>query len=115
MPTEEGIEYDSKPAREMPRYQSHKKVWALKIKAIEATTAGALITPEDEEFAPLAVDSAYVEKHAPQVGGYYVVYEGGYKSWSPGDAFEGGYTRCDQQPAKEPDPAAAAARSDDPD
>ena len=28
-----------------------------------------------------------------QVGGYYVVYTGGYKSWSPAEAFEDGYTK----------------------
>ncbi|MCK9988658.1 MAG: hypothetical protein AzoDbin1_05130 [Azoarcus sp.] len=29
------------------------------------------------------------------VGGYYVVYEDGYKSFSPAIAFESGYTRID--------------------
>ena len=32
-------------------------------------------------------------KHQPTVGGYYVVYKDGYKSFSPADAFESGYTR----------------------
>lgn len=27
-----------------------------------------------------------------KVGGYYVVYEDGYESWSPAEAFEKGYT-----------------------
>ena len=35
-----------------------------------------------------------LKKHDPQIGGYYVVYPGdGYKSWSPAQAFEEGYTR----------------------
>lgn len=34
----------------------------------------------------------YVAKHKPEVGGYYVVYEDGYKSFSPAGAFESGYT-----------------------
>ena len=33
-----------------------------------------------------------MNKHAPQPGGYFVLYEGGYTSWSPADAFEAGYT-----------------------
>jgi hypothetical protein len=32
---------------------------------------------------------------APSVGGYYVVYDDGYKSYSPSEAFEGGYTKID--------------------
>jgi hypothetical protein len=32
-------------------------------------------------------------KHAPEVGGYYVVYADGYKSYSPAKAFEDGYTQ----------------------
>ena len=88
----------------MPKYQSHKKVWALKIKEIvfdhelavnenRETDGTATIIPEDEGYAPFKVNHEYIKKHDPKVGGYYVVYEGGYKSWSPADAFEGGYTR----------------------
>jgi hypothetical protein len=90
--------------REMPKYQSHKKVWALKIKAIafdweaakregRETDGSAMITPEEDGYASFRVPHAYVKKHNPQAGGYYVVYEGGYASWSPAAAFESGYTR----------------------
>lgn len=89
---------------EMPRYKSHKQVWALKIAAIDfdhdaaqrenrETDGSATITPADEGFAPFKVDSAYVNKHKPEAGGYYVVYSDGYKSWSPAQAFEEGYSR----------------------
>ena len=82
------------PAAEMPRYQCHKKVWALKIEKIAlGDGGGALITPAENGYAPFAVDEAYCEKHKPQAGGYYVVYDDGYKSWSPAQAFEEGYTR----------------------
>lgn len=74
--------------RELPKYQSHKQVWGLKIKAI----GGQTITPEDEGYAPFGVSAEYLEKHKPEVGGYYVVYDGGYKSFSPADAFEAGNT-----------------------
>ena len=87
--------------REMPRYRCHKEVWALKIKSVVRDGAGearetdgtAIITPQDEGYAPFKVDAAYVAKHNPQAGGYYVVYDDGYKSWSPAQAFEEGYTR----------------------
>ncbi|ROM29302.1 hypothetical protein BK645_10050 [Pseudomonas protegens] len=79
---------DTSCLREMPKYQSHKQVWALKIKAIDGRT----ITPAEEGFGPFSVSAKYLEKHKPQVGGYFVEYEGGYKSFSPADAFEAGNT-----------------------
>lgn len=87
--------------REMPKYNCHKQVWALKIAGIKRdneddpnaeTDGSAMITPEEEGYAPFRVDHEYMHKHRPQVGGYYVVYKGGYKSFSPADAFEDGYT-----------------------
>lgn len=91
-------------SREMPRYKSHKQVWALKIQSIvfdsdeaqktnRETDGTATITPAEEGYAPFRVDREYVRKHNPQPGGYYVVYADGYKSWSPAAAFEEGYTR----------------------
>ncbi len=90
--------------QEMPKYQSHKKVWALKIKEIvfdhdlakadnRETDGSATITPEEDGYAPFKVDHAFCRKHEPKVGGYYVVYKDGYKSFSPADAFVGGYTK----------------------
>lgn len=90
-------------AVEMPRYQSHKKVWALKIAAIafdkdaakaenRETDGSATITPVEKGYGKFKVDAAYVHKHKPEAGGYYVVYDDGYKSWSPAKAFEEGYT-----------------------
>lgn len=90
---------------EMPRYRSHKTVHALRIKSIVTLTSedmmstggplpdGALIYPEEAGYGAVSVDQAYVAKHNPKVGGYYVVYADGYASWSPADAFEEGYTR----------------------
>ena len=86
--------------REMPKYQCHKKVWALKIKDVtydrpplEGVPRGnATITPEDEGYAPFVVDEAWAMKNRPLPGGYYVVYEDGYKSFSPAAAFEAGYS-----------------------
>jgi hypothetical protein len=85
---------------EMPRYKSHKTVWALKIAAISPNEAshpdevpGATITPADDGYAPFSVSSMYMGKHSPQVGGYFVQYADGYQSFSPAQAFEEGYTR----------------------
>lgn len=54
---------------------------------------GAIITPEEEGYAPFHVNDEYMRKHQPQVGGYWVQYQDGYISWSPAQAFEEGYTR----------------------
>lgn len=86
---------------ELPKYKCHKEVWALKIAKVvlhendEQVWTGATITPEDERYAPFEVDAVYVSKHMPDVGGYYVKYEGGYESWSPAEAFEDGYSLID--------------------
>lgn len=88
---------------EMPRYTCHKKVWALQIDAIDRdcdkageegreTDGSAMITPKEAGYAPFKVDHEYLRKHKPEVGGYYVVYKGGYRSFSPADAFVDGYT-----------------------
>lgn len=73
---------------ELPRYKSHKEVQALKIADVD----GVYLTPEDPRFKPFEVSQAYIERHKPQVGGYYVVYADGYESFSPAPAFEEGYT-----------------------
>lgn len=79
--------------REMPRYKSHKTVWALKIATVELHAAnGHILYPEDKRYAPFRVPDDYIQKHNPQPGGYYVLYEDGYKSFSPAKAFEEGYT-----------------------
>lgn len=78
---------------EMPRYQSHKKVWALKIANIDMQDGVTKIVPADEGYGPFQVDDRYLDKHNPVIGGYYVVYEDGYASFSPATAFEAGYTR----------------------
>lgn len=90
-------------AMEMPKYKSHKTVHALKIKKIdfdidrvrrgEETDGSAIITPEESGYAPFKVTANYLNKHQPKVGGYYVVYDDGYQSWSPAEAFEQGYTK----------------------
>lgn len=87
---------DTGAATEMPRYQCHKKVWALKIAAIEFEKDGkAKIAPADHGYAPFETRVRYRERFGGDEAdlGYYVLYEGdGYESWSPTKAFEDGYT-----------------------
>ena len=81
---------------EMPKYVCHKEVHALEIDHVEKGLDGtALIHPVDSRFSPFRVDADYMSKHKPQDSGYYVVYKGGYASWSPKEAFENGYNTCD--------------------
>jgi hypothetical protein len=82
-------------AAEMPRYQSHKKVWALKIAAIEIDEdKSATIAPADHGYAAFTTMPGWADrwKGSEEDLGYYVVYADGYSSWSPTKAFEEGYT-----------------------
>jgi hypothetical protein len=79
---------------ELPRWRCHKIVQAVKIKEITVCAAGgAVIVPEGVDIPVFAVSAEYMGKHAPAIGGYFVVYEDGYRSWSPAKAFEEGYSR----------------------
>ena len=78
---------------EMPVYKCHKEVWALKIADIAICEGGALVRPEESGYAAFMVSNEYMHKHKPKIGGYYVVYGDGYKSFSPAIAFEEGYSR----------------------
>ncbi len=80
---------------ELSRYRSHKDVWAAKILQVHideqgGANPGAILGIEG---GMIEVDQAYMDKHKPQAGGYYVRYADGYESWSPAKAFEEGYTR----------------------
>ncbi|MEE9471214.1 MAG: hypothetical protein V3W32_05790 [Gemmatimonadota bacterium] len=79
----------SQATSEMPRYKCHKEVHALKIIGISEDRSTLY---HGRDFAPIDVEPAWVAKHDPQVGGYLVVYEDGYTSYSPAEAFEAGYT-----------------------
>ena len=80
---------------EMPRYQCHKKVWAIKIKEIEhdSTNGSAKIVPADDGYESFVIPAEFVQKHSPEEGGYIVYYPGGYKSFSPAKAFEEWYSK----------------------
>lgn len=86
---------------EMPRYKCHKEVHALRIADIEYCDSVkhgvqrfeyCLLIPFDSRYSPIRVSSAWMNKHQPDVGGYYVVYSDGYASYSPKTTFEEGYS-----------------------
>jgi len=80
---------------EMPRYQSHKRVWALKIAAIEIhEDKSATIAPKDAGYAVFATAPGWAERFTGSEDdlGVYVLYEGGFASWSPTKAFDDGYS-----------------------
>ena len=79
---------------EMPKYKCHKEVHALKINKVRMDVAGVwTITPSKAGYATFVVPEDYVARHNPKDGGYYVVYEDGYRSYSPAKAFEAGYAK----------------------
>jgi hypothetical protein len=79
---------------EMPRYESHKKVWALKIKKVLKDDWGIGIQFEDPQFSNRVFTNDQLKNRpVPEEGMYLVQYEDGYISFSPGKQFEEGYTR----------------------
>lgn len=74
----------------MPEWQCHKKVRAAKIMSVRTDGIPAI---QVDRLHWEHVSMAFIEKHKPEVGGYLVEYEDGYRSYSPAAAFESGYTR----------------------
>lgn len=80
-------------AKELPRYQSHKQVCALKIAGMTALREDTLELRFDDGYASIVIPAVMVARHFPVIGDYYVIYDDGYASLSPAKAFENGYTR----------------------
>ena len=94
-------------------YQCHKKVQAFKIRSIHVWSdedyksidpempervknGGATVFAEESPSA-FILSAEYVKKHNPKTGGYWVMYEDGYQSWSPAEVFESGYSLIEPQ------------------
>lgn len=86
----------------MREYQCHKRVHAAKILSIGPSETDRHILFLEPMVGPL-VSAEWVAKHKPQPGGYYVIYEDGYTSYSPAAAFESGYTLIEQKEDAKPD------------
>lgn len=87
---------DGAAAMEMPRYISHKKVWALEIDTVsaDADASGAkMLTFCDKGYAKMRAPLEMFSRYVPVPGDFYVQYADGYKSFSPRKAFIEGYVR----------------------
>jgi hypothetical protein len=81
---------------ELPKYRCHKEVRALQIARIDMPVDPAagptMIHFIDPRFAPVAAEPFMFARYIPVFGDYYVVYHDGYKSISPREEFEAGYS-----------------------
>jgi hypothetical protein len=73
---------------EMPLYQSHKRVRALRISRVDGE-----VVYFAEDHPPMNAKPNMFARYTPVPGDYWVKYEDGYESISPCEAFEEGYTR----------------------
>ena len=76
---------------ELPLYECHKRVRAARIDCVaNGDTDDATLFLSTG--AMVKVTQRWLDSKHAEVGGYYVVYEDGYASFSPQKAFEDGYT-----------------------
>lgn len=81
----------------LPKYKSHKTVAAAKIIGLEDDdTVLVLEITGQAEPSRVIMSVDWLVRNKPVVGGYYVVYNDGYASFSPAKAFEEGYTALAQ-------------------
>lgn len=86
----------------MPHYQSHKIVQAAQIKSItyneNSVPRVSMIVAGSDGDMEIVPDKTWLAKHQPEEGGYLVLYEDGYLSYSPAKPFKAGYTMLHPQP-----------------
>lgn len=88
----------------MPKYRSHKEVWALQIESVEdngtdtTTDENQQVTVHfsDKRFAPRKFNLR--GKPTPEAGWYFIQYADGYESFSPAKAFAEGYVLILERP-----------------
>jgi hypothetical protein len=82
--------------KEMPLYTCHKRVRALEIKEVHHfridVANGAAVRTIVFEDRSLDLPADMFTRYIPVSGDFYVVYEDGYESFSPRNAFLDGYT-----------------------
>jgi hypothetical protein len=88
-PAEDDDHVDLQVGTEMPRYVSHKKVWALEIDSADPVTCK--LSFRDKGYAAIKTDAEMWSRYKPVPGDFYVQYDDGYKSFSPRKAFLEGY------------------------
>lgn len=93
-------------AQLLTKYVGTKIVEAARIISIsrsDLNQVGVLLVEGADGQQRVTVTRAYLEKHSPQLGGYYVRYGDGYASFSPALAFESAYKPLSQATALEND------------
>lgn len=85
-------------SKELPKWQCHKVVRAVQIKEVVQDNTGRRwsLIPDEPGISPFEVSEVFVQRHKPESGGYFVVYEDGYESYSPYKAFAEGYSRIEE-------------------
>ena len=74
----------------MKTYKCHKQVKAFKISDIKLIEDSIYNLVGSNDIVMVRED--FMQKFKPEVGGYYVLYNDGYQSYSPAEPFEEGYT-----------------------
>lgn len=77
----------------LPLYQCHKQVRAARITSIDYKLCVIQVYVGKKVDVEIQVTADWLDKHDPVIGGYYVVYEDGYRSFSPMSVFEDGYSK----------------------
>jgi hypothetical protein len=97
--TEEHSQRITPKTPSLPEYLCHKKVWALKIEEIrqpvEIAESEVEIVFADKRYPSIFWDRKFPNTATPEAGWYYVVYTDGFRSFSPTEAFESGYSLID--------------------
>ena len=75
----------------LPEFKCHKRVKAARIVEIVGHATLSVDLYLDDGLDPIGVAPDWISKHQPQIGSYYVLYNDGYSSVSPAQAFEEGY------------------------
>lgn len=78
---------------QLPRYRSHKIVRAARIAHVAEDGALILDREDGTDQFVRVMGPEWIQRHLPKAGGFLVEYADGYTSYSPGPAFEDGYTR----------------------
>lgn len=90
----------------LPRYQCHKQVYALKIASVYEDHLSPeypiALHFEDPSYKPRRVRNQWYKDKKVESGGYLIIYDDGYASFSPADVFEAGYSKL-AKPGKIPE------------
>lgn len=80
----------SQTQKEMPKYNAKKVIWAHKIHGFiyDSDKQICAFVPSEPGYDNVEISRAYVGKHNPHIGGYYLRHEDGHNSFAPADKFE---------------------------